>query len=223
MKPLALLVLLPLFAPVEAYSAELTPFLQEGRLGAVVTETRMPRTLRKDLMSGLTNRILIRVALLQDSQPLFRKVIDVAVKYDLWEETFSMETLVDETAVASQKYRQVEEVIAALANLRVTGLFAVGQIARGKDVILAAEVLFDPIDKERMEEIRKWVAENSRPAAPGMSAFGAGVPAPDSDSRALFNKIFEQYAAGAPIAAAFRDTAASRPFRLEELRDEPGR
>ena len=59
---------------------------------------------------------------------------------------------------------------------------------------------------------------NPTTVRPGLSA-----PAPASDSRALFNKIFQQYAAGASIVAAWKDAGASKPFKVEELRDEPAR
>jgi hypothetical protein len=221
----ALLLLLLLFSPFSALSAELTPFLQEHRLGVIVANARLPPALRKDLASGLTNEILIRVVLLQDAQPLTRKVVDIAVRYDLWEETFSMDTRVDDVIVDSKTYRQIDDVVSALVNLRLPGLFRFGQTAPRAELALTAELLFNPVEKERMEEIRRWVAENSGPALPDPTSLRPGLssPAPASDSRALFNKIFEQYAAGASIAAAWKDTGTSKPFKLEELRDEQAR
>jgi hypothetical protein len=221
----ALLLLLLLLSPISALSAELTPFLQEHRLGVIVANARLPPTLRKDLASGLTNKILIRVVLLQDAQPLTRKVVDIAVRYDLWEETFSMDTRVDDVIVDSKTYRQIDDVVSALVNLRLPGLFRFGQTAPRTELALTAELLFNPVEKERMEEIRRWVAENSGPTLPDPTSLRPGLssPAPASDSRALFNKIFEQYAAGASIAAAWKDTGTSKPFKLEELRDEQAR
>jgi hypothetical protein len=46
------------------------------------------------------------------------------------------------------------------------------------------------------------------------------APPPPSDSRTLFDRIFEQYAAGASVAATFVDSATSKPFRMEELVNE---
>jgi hypothetical protein len=219
------LLLLLLLAPLCAPAADLKPFLQEHHLGVIVAGARLPPTLRKDLASGLTNKILIRVVLLQGARPLTRKVVDIAVRYDLWEETFGMDTRVDDVIVDSKTYRQMDEVVSALGNLRLTGLFGPGQIAQRTEFALTAELLFNPVEKERMDEIRRWVAENSGPALPDPTAVrpGLSAPAPASDSRALFNKIFQQYAAGASIAAAWKDAGSSKPFKLEELHDEPGR
>jgi hypothetical protein len=221
----ALLLLLLLIAPIAALSADLNPFLQEHRLGVTVTHVRLPPTLRKDLASGLTNKILIRVVLSQDARPLARKLVGIAVRYDLWEETLSMDTRVDDVLVDSKTYRQMDDVVSALGNLRLPGLFPPGQTAQRAQLALTAELLFNPVEKERMDEIRRWVAENSGAALPDPSTVrpGLSAPAPASDSRALFNRIFQQYAAGASIAAAWKDAGSSKSFKVEELRDEPAR
>ena len=225
MKSPALLLLLLLLSPISGLSAELNPFFQEHRLGVIVTQVRLPPTLRKDLASGLTNKILIRVVLSQDTRTLTRKLVGIAVRYDLWEETFSMDTRVDDVMIDSKTYRQMDDVVSALGNLRLPGLFTPGQTAPRAELALTAELLFNPVEKERMEEIRRWVAENSGAALPDPSTVrpGLSAPAPASDSRALFNKIFQQYAAGASIAAAWKDAGSSKPFKVEELHDEPAR
>jgi hypothetical protein len=222
-KSAALAAWVALLAPGLATCAELTPFVHDGRLGVRLTDTKVPPTLRKDLLSGLTNRVLVQVVLRSDTLQPVRKVLDIAIQYDLWEETFNMRITVDETIVSSRTVRQVDEVLADLRDLRLPGLFVAPTPSPA--LSLTAEMLFNPIDKERMDEIRKWVAENSRPAPTARAGFGTGLPtpAPASDSRALFNKIFAEYAAGASVAAAWKDSATSRPFKLEELRDEPER
>ena len=224
-KPRALLLLLLLLAPISTLAAELSPFLHEHRLGVIVARVRLPPTLRKDLASGLTNKILVQVVLSQDARPLTRKLVDIAVRYDLWEETFSMDTRVDDVMVDSKTYRQMDDVVAALGNLRLPGLFTPAPTAQRAQLALTVELLFNPVEKERMDEIRRWVAENSGPALPDPTTVrpGLSAPAPASDSRALFNKIFQQYAAGASIAAAWKDAGSSKPFAVEELRDERAR
>jgi hypothetical protein len=88
-------------------------------------------------------------------------------------------------------------------------------------LLTTAPGLLDPIEKARMEEIRKWVAENDRPSPPDATSLSAGLPAPRSTSARLFNRIFEQYAAGASVAATWKQTVSSKPFKLEELRNGP--
>jgi hypothetical protein len=215
------LTLLSLLAATEVFATQLTPVLQRGELGVVLQGASLPPTLRKDLVSGLTNRIVIRVTLLNPAQPIAQKLVGIAVKYDLWEETFAVKVSVDAAPVAAMTYQSVDEVVAMLTELSLPRLFAVDATTAAKTSALTAEILFDPIEKARLEEIRKWVAENDLPSAPDATSVGSGLPAPRSTSSRLFNKIFEQYAAGASVAAAWKQTVSSKPFKLEELRNAP--
>lgn len=225
MKLPASLLLIPLLAPCSAQSADLTPFIQEHRLGVMVEKLRMPPGLRKDLVSGLTNRILIRLSLLQDGHPPSRKVAEVTIRYDLWEETFSIDLHIDNELISTQTCGRLDEVESMLSHIRLPAAFSPDPGTPAAPLMLTAEVLFNPVDKERMDEIRKWVAENSEPALPNPTSVRPGLssPLPSSASRALFNKIFEQYASGASLAAAWRDSGSSRRFNLNELPVEPSR
>jgi hypothetical protein len=220
LKSSAALLLIWLLWPSDARPAELIPFVKDKRLGVIVRDTRLPQSVHKDLASGLTNRILIRVTLLKGSAPVARRVIDVAIKYDLWEETFNLAVTVADGVVAARAYPSMDKVIAALSRLKLPDLFPAGELAEGNEFKLTAELLFDPVDNARLAEIRKWVAENSKDMPVNPTDLGAVIPAPSSDSRTLFNRIFEQYATGISVSAGWSDTAASRSFRPLDLRDE---
>ena len=169
------LAVLSLLVSTEVLGAQLTPLLYRGELGAVLKDASLPPTLRKDLMSGLTNRIVIRVTLLNPTQPIAQKLVGITVKYDLWEETFEVKVSVDAAPVSAGTCQSVAEVVAMLTDLNLPGLFAVDPATAGKSSVLTAEILFDPIEKARLEEIRKWVAENDRPAAPDATSVGSGL------------------------------------------------
>jgi hypothetical protein len=150
-----------------------------------------------------------------------QRLVAFAIKYDLWEETFGVRVEVDDMPVSASTGQDLDEVIAMLTDLNLPRLFPVDASTSNKSIALTAEILFDPIEKERMEEIRKWVAENNRSGPPEASSLSAGLPAPRSTSARLFNRIFEQYAAGAPVAATWKQTVTSKPFKLEELQNGP--
>jgi hypothetical protein len=213
--------LLALLASTDVLGTQLTPLLQRDELGADLKGASLPPTLRKDLVSGLTNRIVIRVTLLGAGRPVTQRLVGIAIKYDLWEETFGVKVTVDDMPVSAATYPSVDEVIAMLTDLSLPRLFAVDQVIAGSSSALTADILFDPIEKARMEEIRKWVAENDRPSPPDATSLSAGLPAPRSTSARLFNRIFEQYAAGASVAATWKQTVSSKPFKLEELQNGP--
>lgn len=196
-------------------AAQVTPSLDDGRLSVLVESTAWPDTLRKDLTSGLTNRILIRVTLARGSEIVQRRAVEIAVRYDLWDERFVMNVTLDNDEGEARMIRNLDEMQAALRNLRLPRLFTTAGMSTTQAHTLTAEILLNPLDRERMEMIRKWVAENSI----GPADIG-GRDAGGSLAVAIFNRIFEQYAKGADIAAVWRETSASQPFRLEELSDE---
>jgi hypothetical protein len=201
-----------LFAAAKLTAAELTPMLQEGQIGAVFENVAYPPSLSKDLKSGLTNRILIRVSLVEGSIVHRRRAVEIALRYDLWDEHFVATMTLDGAIAEARTIGTMEEAMALLRRLSILHLFEARAVAPDRPLVLQAEVLFNPLDRERMEMIRKWVTENSV----GPSDVGGRTPS-DNMSVAIFNRIFEQYAKGADVAAAWRDSAASRPFTLNEL------
>ena len=221
MSQLLWLALLSLLGANDVRAAQLTPLLQQGELGVDLKGASLPPTIRKDLVSGLTNRIVIRVTLVRSGQPVAQRLVGFAIKYNLWEETFGVKVEVDDIPVSASTGQSLDEVITMLSDLNLPHLFAVDASTPDKSIVLTAEILFDPIEKERMEEIRKWVAENNRSGPPEASSLSAGLPAPRSTSARLFNRIFEQYAAGAPVAATWKQTVTSKPFKLDELQNGP--
>ena len=200
-----------------AHAAEVAPFVENGMLGTRVRGLQFPRTLPKDLTSGLTSHLLVRVLLLAPGRPTGQRLVEMTVKYDLWDENFRITLAVDERLLATETHATLEAVLARLHDVKLPALFADATLERGVAHTLRAEALLNPIDRERMEKIRKWVAENST-YAPGQ----AGVPdsRTSSTSNELFNRIFEEYAAGAAAAAAWSETAVSNPFRPESVPHE---
>lgn len=215
-----LFLLLALLCPA-LQAAEVTPFLADAHLGMLVTDIKLPSTLRKDLVSGLGNHILVRVILTQDSRELARTAFDINVTYDLWEETFSMQTTGAALTIPPHIFRNLDEAVAALSRLTLGGLFKPDPAWESAPLVANVELLFNPIEREQMDELRKWVTDNSGPAH---SKVGRDVSLPvevPSESRAWFNRIFSQYSAGAGVAAASRDHGSSAAFRLKDLTGRP--
>lgn len=197
------------------WAGQLTPAWEAGQLTVRIEATDWPATLRKDLTSGLTNRILIRVRLARGAQIVQQRAVEIAIRYDLWDERFMMDVTLDGVPFEARTIDTAEDMRAALRMLRLPPLFATDGMAATQAHTITAELLLNPVDRERMEMIRKWVAENSIPPADI-----AGRTAGGALSVSIFNRIFEQYAKGADIAAVWQETSTSRPFQLQELADE---
>lgn len=195
---------------VNVSAAEVLVTLSEGKLGARVDGLAFPASLSKELTSGLTNRLYAQVTLEEGSARILERIVEVAIRYDLWEESFSVVTTVNGAMVESRVLANPPEVDALLVALPLPRIVDVASLSANGELTMRIEVLLNPIDREKMRMIRKWVAQNSTPEA--------GPNQGTSMSNALFNRIFEQYADGSNMAAAWRTAVESQPFRLDKIR-----
>jgi hypothetical protein len=161
-------------------------------------------------MSGFENRVLVRVSVLAAGKTIARRDVSVTAKYDLWEEQFAVRKFTGELLVSKVTLKQAQEVIAYLGRLEMDNLFAANSLQHAQEITLQADVSINPIEHEKIERVRKWVAGNSVPGE--VSADPAGVPL-TSKPNDLFNKIFDQYIRGEDIVATWKITIASKPFK----------
>jgi hypothetical protein len=211
----ALLALLAIAARPAA-PAELTAVVREHTLGVHIAGIAWPATLTKDLVSGLTNTLLVHAALLCDSRQLDQKTAVIAIKYDLWEETFALTVSVNGAVSLARTGQMQPQIAAFLANLELPDLFPAGEVPKDGIAILRVEMLLNPIERERLEAIKKWVIENNTSIPADTSGF-SDKRVGSSRSNEVFNKIFEQYAQGADVAASWKESLSSSPFKISEL------
>jgi hypothetical protein len=214
----ALLLLLALTAKPAA-AVELTPVVRGHTIGVHLAGIAWPATLTKDLMSGLTNTLVMHVALWSDSRRLDQKTAVIAIKYDLWEETFSLTVTADEAVILTRNAETQPQIEAFLANLELPELFAASEIPKDKTATLRLEMLLNPIERERLEAIKRWVLENNTSIPADTSGF-SDKRVGASSSNEVFNKIFEQYAGSAEVAATWRESLSSRPFKTSEVEQQ---
>jgi hypothetical protein len=221
MRPYTAVILWLILAANTAVAAELTPVVRDRQLGVAIRALALalPTTMGKDLVSGLTNTLLIHVELLSGSNQVDQRTAEIAIRYDLWDETFKLIIAVNDAVVTVRPNSTPPEIDAFLADIRLPDLFAVTEMPADKTATLRVEVLLNPIERQRVEAIKQWVADNSTytPAdTPGFSDKRVG----SARSNAIFNRIFEQYARGADVAAIWKESLSSKPFKIGELRDE---
>ena len=214
------ILIVSLFQCSALMAAELSPFFRNDKLGATVRELKFPETISKDLVSGLSNKILIRFELTADSRVHSQRVADITIKYDLWDENFKVHLLVGDSNSTSKTIPSLKEVLSFLANLKIPNLWSNADLPKTGSLNLKADTLLNPVEKEQMEKIRKWVTQNSTSTPLDPTGLGSARPVALSRSNTLFNKIFEQYAIGANVASAWRETVSSKPFRLTEVSHE---
>jgi hypothetical protein len=201
-------------------AAELTPFVKNGQLGVTIKELRFPETLSKDLMSGLSNTFLVRLQITDEHNSASLRVAQITIKYDLWEENFSVLNQVNDSETSKQILPNLKAALLYLAELKVAPLWSIEELGANQRYNLQADVLFNPIQKEQMEKVRAWVIQNSTTTS--LDPTGAGTPRPvvPTRSNSFFNKIFEQYSNGNTVAASWRERVSAKPFRLNEVKRE---
>ncbi len=195
-----------------AAGASVAPTIASGEVGVRIDALAYPATLSRELASGLTNRLYVRVSVLDGQTVVQMRTVEITIRYDLWEEKFTVTRTMEHTSSETQQVANIAEVNSMLASLRIPRLFAARSLPGNRDLKIRAELLLNPISREKMRMIRKWVAENSTP--------DIGADTGISSSNTIFNRIFEQYADGSDVAAEWRVDLMSPPFRPATLAHE---
>ena len=192
-----------------ANAAEVTASIADAKLGIAVSALQMPTEFDRELTSGLTHRIYVRCSLLDATTLLQQRAAEITIRYDLWDQQFIVNTTMNNTVADSRRLATIADVKAFFAPLRLTNLFATATLPTNRQMTMRSELLLNPIEREKLSNIRKWVAANSTPSM--------GAEQGDSMSSTIINRLFEQYADGSDIAAVWRVDVTSAPFRLDTL------
>jgi hypothetical protein len=195
-----------------AAGAGVAPTIANGEVGVRIDAVAFPSTLSRELASGLTNRLYMRISVLDGQTVVQTRTAEITIRYDLWEEKFTVTRTMEQAPAETQQVANIAEVNSILASLRIPQLFVVRSLPGNRDLKIRCEMLLNPISREKMRMIRKWVAENSTPdigADPGISS-----------SNTIFNRIFEQYADGSEVVAEWHVDLVSPPFRPAALGNE---
>jgi hypothetical protein len=205
-----------LLAAQPAFAADspvkIVPTIVEGKLGARVEAIAFPPTLSKELTSGLTNRLFARVSVMDAGTVIEQRAVEIALRYDLWDEEFSIASTLDGTIVDTRHHASVADVDALLRALPLPKLFETTAFRPDRELVLRVEVLLNPITREKMRTIRRWVARNS--------SLETGEASGMVTSNAIFNRIFDQYSSASDVAAVWRVDVSSPPFRPSNVANE---
>jgi hypothetical protein len=190
-------------------AADVSVAMAGDDLGVALASLELPAGIERELTSGLTNRFYARTSLLDGDTVLQQRAAEIAIRYDLWDQKFDVVTTIENSIVDSRRLDGVAEVRAFFAPLRLGHLYHVAGLPAARPLKIRIELLLNPIEREKLRMIRKWVAGNSTP--------DVGSDQGISMSNVIFNRIFEQYADGRDVAAVWRVDVSSTPFRLDAL------
>ena len=189
-------------------AADVVVARSDGKLVAQVRAIEYPAKLAGELTSGLTNRLFARVSLVDAQSVIRERAVEISLRYDLWDESFQLVNTMDGRVMESRTLPGLAEAEAMLAALPLPALFDIDTLPATRELVLRVELLLNPIDREKMRMIRKWVSQNTAPPI--------GSDQVPSMSNTVFNRIFEQYS-DPTGASEWRATATSATFRVDAL------
>ena len=74
-----------------------------------------PATLPRELASGLTNRLYVRVSVLDGQAVVQMRTVEITIRYDLWEEKFTVTRTMEHASSETQQVANITEVNSFLA------------------------------------------------------------------------------------------------------------
>lgn len=165
LRPLSLrryLILFPmLLLTITAQSAELNVRIKDTELSLSVSDINYPEhLLEKELKSGLPNDISLLVAINQDGKKVFVTRLNYQITYDLWDEIYQVRTTSSTIKSATQAAKPHHELVTLITQIRLSSKDAVRHLQTDAKYQVTAQVLVNPVKKERIDKIRNWIAES---------------------------------------------------------------
>jgi hypothetical protein len=191
--PISLIGLLVIASSGQAL--ELTITSNPGSTIIQLSDIAYPDDIDKDLQSGLTTTLLIQIDITAQDGATEHYNRAVSIRYDLWEENYIVDSDFLSATSTLTDLQQIRDLIDTFEILLAELKFI------GEKYAIKTTILLNPIDRERMELIRQFIAENSIPGDSGSRN------SRNPEKFSLFNIIFEQYTRGANIGATWSETA----------------
>lgn len=184
-------------------------------LGIQLIDLQLPDSIRKDLKSGLTNKFLFIFRIQSQGSEEIVIPIELSIKYDLWDETYSM-TIVANSKTKTSFIPKIEDVLSQISNFRWPDLMDFSKWPKNAKMKIQGSIILNPIEKERMEQIKKWVLQNSSISSSGSGSNEGGFVSGIRHHK-IFDKIFEEKTSGSKFATQWVSNMEATSYSLEDL------
>lgn len=201
-----------------AQALEIIPLKGPSGYGVKIKDITYPDKIEKELSSGLTTKVLYHLQLKAGPEVIINFISEYAVKYDLWDESFAFEISPPSDEKVKRIFRSNNEVLVQLQSPVFDGAFG-SDVQQDKLMRIQVDILLNPIQKEKMEKIRKWVAQNSVTDLLDPTG-GRSLKSTGARGDTIFNTIFEQFSRGSSVAGVWKTSGQSKEFRFKEVNNE---
>ena len=211
---------LSLIISFDSAAATVKPIVQHEHLGIKISGVKYPKSLNEELMSGLTTQLIINIELIQNNTR-YKSLSEINIKYDLWDEVFHYRQSVNGTISRNEKLNHRDEVTLLLSEIAVQPTIKLEQLDPHSTAKIKINLYLNPVERERIEKIRKWVAKNNVPSKGtslnGHSGLSNNKNSQRNSASSMFLEIFNQYTRGENIASEWKKELESEHFSIGEL------
>ncbi len=209
-----IIIFLLILISIKVSASEVVPVKYADYLGVKLNLEGIPfEVLKKDFASGLTTNILIQANISTNKGSDVSNVI-VGVFYDLWDEIYNVKisAMYFNDVVIFGKITDLNNYI---KYLKIKKLYPMSKLYKDGHCRINIRVEINPIQKEKMALIQKWISSNSITTMSGDS--GIKITSLGMHFNELFNKIFNQYTSKAD--ALFKAEFQSDSYKISEIKN----
>ena len=139
-------------------------FVERGQLLHVTTKIGklFDRAAYEALDSGFTSTIVIRMWVYprDSTEPVAFNLVNRQVLYNLWDEVYELR-FVDPTGTKVFKEKRKAEALTRLTNLDDVAIARLADLPYGQVFLLAMEVQLNPVSKETLAQVRRWLSQGN--------------------------------------------------------------
>lgn len=218
MKTSHLIPLIIVIYNVTLQAAQVKPFFQKNSLGVTLQDLQYPTHFEKNLRSGLTHRFQFNIR--TDLPFLSETVRTINIKYDLWSEKYQI-AIEEHPSKQFVENVNLEKLNLILKRIQFKNLLPAKQLSDTVTFSMNIQIRLNPIEKERIKAIQKWIVENSTTQP---LSFSSDTSIPKlmlpAKKKTLFSWIFNQNTEKMSEASEWQITTPSISIHRESIPHE---
>jgi len=239
-----------LFASV-AQSIEISARIADNKLIVIVDDIKYPNSIiDKELRSGLPNDISLILSINQQEKKIIAIRQNYQITYDLWDEIYTVKITKNTVANSTRRLKSHAELMAFINRIELNSKEAFAQLKTGMTYQLRGQVMINPVETERIDKIRAWIASSQGhaidPKAEKHAVVSLSSPSSVHSSptnldaktiinqgkmlenigsarprfQKLFDQILEQYITSDQVPALWHSQVSTQRVNLTSLRSE---
>lgn len=180
---------------------------------------------KKDLNSGLSTTLITSLSLFRENALQTKKQLMFKIYYDLWDEVYYFKSLDGDKVLSTTKLNKTL-LNNFLSQYTFPTTITEEESKRISSYTAMFELVVDPINKEKRDKIKKWLAQNQVPAttSSNISTSNDKLKVDTTTSgtikRNLFNQILDSELNSELDSGAWNFVTPKVPLSLKESKNE---